>query len=387
MIVEGRRGIEGAQMSPGREHSTRHFGLAAARRRVPRPPVRSADLPRPGCRCRLRGRRRDRGAALAGFAVEGRAAARSVHHREAARRRTVADRARRHGRGALARTPRRAALLLARRGAPRPPPASGARRSPASERRPVQHDHPRDRRARRPAAAAGLGRGKRLAAAQRVESRQREPVLRLAREAVRRSDRRRAVMAGAARGAARPFAQHPVQSSGSQRRLDEDGAAPRLRRPAVFPARVFLVQDGAAVRLREVHARRRRPRADLPAVVQHPESRAAACPRRTSRSRWPRRTRPRATSRSGGFFGNAFGSSSSKRRARRLRRAGRAGAAEAARARGVVCPICVGDRRRRAFRIGAHGARRQQHRLLSRAADRRTRCGPAPCMPIRTGTS
>ena len=44
-------------------------------------------------------------------------------------------------------------------------------------------------------------------------------------------------------------------------------------------------------------------------------------------------------------------------------------AAAAARARGVLCPICVGDRRRRAFRIGAHGARRQQHRLLSRVAE------------------
>ncbi len=34
--------------------------------------------------------------------------------------------------------------------------------------------------------------------------------------------------------------------------------SPRLRRPSLFPARLFRVQDGAAVRLLEVHARRRR---------------------------------------------------------------------------------------------------------------------------------
>ena len=44
-------------------------------------------------------------------------------------------------------------------------------------------------------------------------------------------------------------------------------------------------------------------------------------------------------------------------------------AAEAARARAVVRPLFADPRRRRAFRIGANGARRQQYRLLSGAAD------------------
>ena len=61
--------------------------------------------------------------------------------------------------------------------------------------------------------------------------------------------------------------------------------ASRLRRPAVFPARLFRVQDGAAVRLLEVLARRRRPGAALPAVVQHSEPRSAPPCRRVSRNR------------------------------------------------------------------------------------------------------
>ena len=61
-------------------------------------------------------------------------------------------------------------------------------------------------------------------------------------------------------GAARPVAQFPVQPSRPRRRRDEDDPAPRLRRPAVFPARLFRLQDGPAVRLLEVLARRRRPR-------------------------------------------------------------------------------------------------------------------------------
>ena len=65
-------------------------------------------------------------------------------------------------------------------------------------------------------------------------------------------------MAGAACRAARPVAQLPAQPSGSQRRLDEAAHPPGLRRPALLPARLLRVQDGPAVRLREVHARQRR---------------------------------------------------------------------------------------------------------------------------------
>src|SRR5258706_466614 len=65
---------------------------------------------------------------------------------------------------------------------------------------------------------ARLRGGEHLALAQQLESRKREPVLRLDREAVRRSARCRAVVAGVARGGARPLAQFPVQPSRPQRR-------------------------------------------------------------------------------------------------------------------------------------------------------------------------
>ena len=48
--------------------------------------------------------------------------------------------------------------------------------------------------------------------------------------------------------------------------------SPRLRRPSVLLARVFRVQDGAAVRVLEMHARRRRQAAAVPRVVEHPEA-------------------------------------------------------------------------------------------------------------------
>ena len=54
--------------------------------------------------------------------------------------------------------------------------------------------------------------------------------------------------------------------------------SPRLRRPAVLPARVFRVQDGAAVRVLEVLARRRRRAAEVPRVVEHSESRGTVVP-------------------------------------------------------------------------------------------------------------
>ena len=157
MIVEGRsRDMREAQdVSRTPRHSTLAIAaLLPLAGVVPRPPVRSPLTPGRRVSRRLRGRRRDRGAALAGHAVEGRAAARPVHRGEAARGRAVADRARRDGRGPLARTPRRAALLLVRRGglAGRRQVARDA--GPRARAAPMRHDHPRDRRARRPAAAA-----------------------------------------------------------------------------------------------------------------------------------------------------------------------------------------------------------------------------------------
>ena len=50
----------------------------------------------------------------------------------------------------------------------------------------------------------------------------------------------------------------------------------RLRRPSVFPARLFRLQDGAAVRLLELLARRRRPAAEMLHGSSRPESRRRA---------------------------------------------------------------------------------------------------------------
>ena len=64
-------------------------------------------------------------------------------------------------------------------------------------------------------------------------------------------------------------------------------AASRLRRPSVLPARLFRVQDGAAVRFLKMLARRRRQAALLPAMVQHSKCRrrASAAPAPAGSSR------------------------------------------------------------------------------------------------------
>ena len=66
-------------------------------------------------------------------------------------------------------------------------------------------------------------------------------------------------------------------------REDEKGQIiqPDCADASVFLARLFRLQDGAAVRLFEMHARRRRPGAEMPAVVEHRE-RGASLPRRPS---------------------------------------------------------------------------------------------------------
>ena len=81
-----------------------------------------------------------------------------------------------------------------------------------------------------------------------------------------------------------PIAQYAVQSSGSPRRRDGARHSPRLRRPSVFPARLFRVQDGTAVRVCEMLARRRRPAAEVPrsgSNIQNPEKLPARRPDRT----------------------------------------------------------------------------------------------------------
>ena len=238
-------------------------GVVADRRRI----VRSRSLSRglAGRRSgQLRRRGRARGPALADCALEGRPFARRLCRGEAARGRAFADCARRQCRGEVARAARRAAILLVRRGRD----AGGrdvAREARARARAGrVQHAHLRHRRPRPRAAAAARGAGNRLARARYLESRDGKPVFRMDREAVRCAARRRAVLARAARGVARSLAQHPVQLSRSRRGPDGDRRPPRLRRPAVLPARVLCIQDGAAVRVLEVLARRRRQAAAVP---------------------------------------------------------------------------------------------------------------------------
>ena len=102
-----------------------------------------------------------------------------------------------------------------------------------------------------------------------LEPRDGKSVLRLDRDIVRRAARRSAVVEGDARSAARSVTQCPVQSSGPARGSEGARHSARLRRRALLPARLFRLQDGAAVRLREMHARRRRSGAEMPAVVEH----------------------------------------------------------------------------------------------------------------------
>ena len=136
---------------------------------------------RPGARPvgRLRGVE-PRRPGLAGRTVEGSVLARRLHLGKAARRRVIAGRARRKRRRQVAQAVRRAALFLVRRS------CSACRREMAGEPRFVRLRQccPRNRRARRSAAAATDCGGKRLAGAQRVGSRHGEPVLGLGRETV-----------------------------------------------------------------------------------------------------------------------------------------------------------------------------------------------------------
>ncbi len=212
------------------------------------------------------------GAHGAAGAVAGCAAAGHRRGGEADRRGIVADRAGRCCRGGLAGAARWAALCLVRRGGV----AGGgdvARAADAQRRSPVRlrHGHARDRGWRRETGAAGRDAGEPLAVARQLEPRDGEPLFRVGRKTVRRAAQFRAVVAGALSGAARPLAQRAVQLSRRRRRRSADGAAARLRRPRLFPARLFRLQDGTAVRLFELLARRRRPPAALRRVDQRRE--------------------------------------------------------------------------------------------------------------------
>src|SRR6202035_4149683 len=89
---------------------------------------------------------------------------------------------------------------------------------------------------------------------------------------VRCAAQRGTVVADAARRAARPVAQYAVQLSGRRRRRSVGADQPRLRRSCVLLARLFRLQEGAAVRLLELLARRRRPRAEMLLVADQSQS-------------------------------------------------------------------------------------------------------------------
>ena len=224
----------------------------------------------------LRGRGRDRGPALAGGAVEGRAVARRLRRREAARGRAVADRAQRKRRGHS-----RASGTAGR-------PISGSPRSP---RRPPGHGRRSSRAtARRPSAARSRARSS-CAAAEPPRPRAVAGSVWPVRDAWDRATENLysawiEKLFDAPLDAAPSWkALHEVLRDRSRNvlfnhlglREDQMGhrRSPRLRRPSLLPARLFRLQDGAAVRLREVHARRRRRGAAVPGVVEHPERGAA----------------------------------------------------------------------------------------------------------------
>ena len=135
--------------------------------------------------------------------------------------------------------------------------------------------------------------------------------------------------------------------------LNEDAkivSSSRLRRSSLHLASVLRVQDGAALRLLEVLARRRR-------AGRRPARNGSAC-------RTPKRPAPAATS------GRGAHPAGRERIFRGFERTGaaRAAGSEADRARAVIRRIGADRLGQRPFRLGAHRARRQQHRLLSGAA-------------------
>ena len=140
--------------------------------------------------------------------------------------------------------------------------------------------------AAKPAAPVDGGRRERLGVGARLGSALREPLLGLDRDAVRRADRPVAGLPAAAPGAARSGAQLPLRlprpARGRPEEQGGDRGDARLRRPAVLPARLFLVEARAAVRVPRLRSRDRIAAAALHDVLQQ-RRRADA-----GRTRWRR---------------------------------------------------------------------------------------------------
>src|SRR3954447_2328346 len=105
------------------------------------------------------------------------------------------------------------------------------------------------------------------------------------RQTVRRTAGAEPGLEGLVRSAARSVPQLPLQPSRPQRGQDPDRLKARLRRLRLFPARLFRLQDGAAVRLLELLARGRRQSAEVLSMVRRRTSRSDA-PAATARSGW-----------------------------------------------------------------------------------------------------
>ena len=357
-IAAGRRGTFRVR-GDARRNAPRSRRPKRLRPRSPRRPRPRRAARWRGCAVVLRGRRRARGDAVADRAVEGRAAARHLRRGEAARRRAFADRPRRQRRRQIARAPRRAAVFLVRRG------RSAGRRHVARDagarprRRPSAARSRRDiavrRRAAPPPPSAAPGsvwplRNTWNRATENLYSAwieklfdaplDAQPSWKALHEVLR--DRSRNML----------FNHLGLGEDEMKHRH-----APRLRRPAVFPARLFRLQDGAAVRLLEVHARRRRPAAEVLRSGSTSKSRVADVRRRP----------PEPISRA----------AASGERIRLLRqqppvseRAGRAAAAPAPKRSACVPvrPISAATSPTPSTPAPARTRRRRQHRLLPGAA-------------------
>src|SRR5205823_7975111 len=209
--------------------------------------------------------------------MEGCAVARHARDGETACGRALADRARRQCGRYVPGTPWRPAVFLVCRGEEAGGGSMACDADAGAGGSRVRPDHARDQSTSRQAGWTRLLGNDHLAFTRYVESRDGGSVLRLDREAVRRSAGRGAVVAGAARGGARPLAQFPVQSSGAQRRR-QDLPPSGLRRSSLHLTRLLRVQDGAALRVLEVLAWWRRQGAELPAMVQPAQRGRGASP-------------------------------------------------------------------------------------------------------------
>ncbi len=269
--------------------------------------------------------------------------------------RAFADRARWKRRGQFARAARWAALFLVCRGrlAGRRNLAreAGARRRPprcSTVTRDIAvpaHEPPQPRqRPRQP-----------LAGAQRLEPRNREPLFRLDREAVRRAARRssrRGRRCTRCCATARAISCSTIWACAKTRWESSYGRTAPTFRISCAPISHSRWGCRSAIRNARAAAAAQPPKCHEWWNIQNLEPRARRRPR-PRLSREPRQAAACSTRSGQPRLGNPSAKPSGP---------------EIFLAPGLVRPLSAGRRRRRAFRIGADGGERRQHRLLSRAA-------------------